>query len=112
MPETYDDSGADATPYVLYDSSSTTWYIIRVDEAVKANKLVKGGDNYYDNLPAANRAGTQTANQIALEIAGLLGDSDTYKKAANQHYVEEAAIAYHDQDVYDYFEKTFPDLFD
>ena len=112
MPETYDDSGADATPYVLYDSSSTTWYIIRVDEAVKANKLVKGGDNYYDNLPAANRAGTQTANQIALEIAGLLGDSDTYKKAANQHYVQEAAIAYHDQDVYDYFEKTFPDLFD
>lgn len=112
MPETYDDSGADATPYVLYDSSSTTWYIIRIDEAVKANKLVKGGDNYYDNLPAANRAGSQTANQIALQIAGLLGDSDTYKKAANQHYVEEAAISYHDQDVYDYFEKTFPDLFD
>ncbi len=112
MPETYDDSAAEATPYVLYDSSSTTWYIIRIDEAVKANKLVKGGDNYYDKLDASYRAGSQTANQIALEIAGLLGDSDTYKKAANQHYVEEAAISFHDQDVYDYFEKTFPDLFD
>lgn len=112
MPETYDASAKDATPYVLYDSSSTTWYIVRVDEAVKANKMLKGGDNYYDNVDATYRAGSETANQIALEISSLLGDSDTYKKAANQHYVEEAAISYHDQDVYDYFEKTFPDLFD
>ena len=112
MPETYDDSGSDTTPYVLYDSSSTTWYIVRIDEAVKANKLVKDGDNYYDKIDKANRAGSQTANQIVWEIAGLLGDSDTYKKAANQHYVEEAAISYHDDTVYSYFEKTFPDLFD
>ena len=112
MPETYDDASADATPYVLYDSSSTTWYIIRIDEAVKANKLVKNGDNYYDTIANANRSGSQTANQIVWEIAGLLGDSDTYKKAANQHYVEEAAISYHDDTVYEYFEKTFPDLFD
>ncbi len=112
MPETYDDASADATPYVLYDSSSTTWYIIRIDEAVKANKLVKNGDNYYDTIAKANRSGSQTANQIVWEIAGLLGDSDTYKKAANQHYVEEAAISYHDDTVYEYFKKTFPDLFD
>ena len=115
MPETYDDSGSDTTPYVLYDSSSTTWYIVRIDDAVKASKLVKDGDNYYDTIAVktpANRAGSQTANQIVWEIAGLLGDSDTYKKAANQHYVEEAAISYHDDTVYDYFEKTFPDLFD
>lgn len=112
MPETYDDASADATPYVLYDSSSTTWYIIRVDEAVKANKLVKNGNNYYDKIGSGNRAGSETANQIVWEIAGLLGDSDTYKKAANQHYVEEAAISYHDDTVYGYFEKTFPDLFD
>ncbi len=112
MPETYDDASADATPYVLYDSSSTTWYIIRIDEAVKANKLVKDGSNYYDKVDAKNRAGSETANQIVWEIAGLLGDSDTYKKAANQHYVEEAAISYHDDTVYSYFEKTFPDLFD
>ena len=115
MPETYDDSGSDTTPYVLYDSSSTTWYIVRIDDAVKASKLVKDGDNYYDTVKdktPANRAGSQTANQIVWEIAGLLGDSDTYKKAANQHYVEEAAISYHDDTVYDYFEKTFPDLFD
>ena len=112
MPETYDDKGADGTPYVLYDSSSTTWYIIRVDEAVKANKLVKTGPNYYDTIESTNRAGSQTANQIVWEIAGLIGDSDSYKKAANQHYVEEAAISYHDDTVYEYFEKTFPDLFD
>ena len=110
MPETYDDSGKDSTPYVLYDSSSTTWYIIRIDEAVKANKLDKDGTNYYDKL--SDRAGTEKANKIVWQIAGLVGDSDNYKKAANQHYVEEAALSYHDQDVYDYFEKTFPDLFD
>ena len=108
MPQKYDSTND--TPYVLYDSSSTTWYIIRVDEAVKANKLIENSGYYYDEL--TGREGKETANQIVWEIAGIKADSDTYKKAANQHYVEEAAIEYHDDYVYDYFEKTFPDLFD
>ena len=112
MPETYD-SSSDA-PYLLYDSGSTTWYIVRVDEAVKANKLLVGGENYYANLAKVPglRSGSETVSEICWEIADLLGDSDTYKKAANQYYVDNAALAYHDQDVYDYFKKTFPDLFD
>ena len=120
MPETYDDASKKAAPYILYDTSSTTWYIIRIDEAVKASKLNESGANYYGKISDDLRSGykvrseddIESANKIVWEIAGLLGDSDTYKKAANQHYVEEAAISYHDQDVYDYFEKTFPDLFD
>ena len=51
-------------------------------------------------------------NQIIWDIADLIGDGDSYKKAARQYFVEKMSISYHDDDVYSYFEKTFPDLFD
>ena len=51
-------------------------------------------------------------DQIVADVAALIADGDTYKKAARQYYVKNAALEYHDQDVYDYFEATFPDLFD
>ena len=93
----------DNIPYVIYDDSSSTSYIVRVDEAVKAPKLKKGGESAYDD---------EKLEKIVLDIASLLADGDSYKKAARQYYVKEAAIAYHDQAIYDYFEETFPDLFD
>ena len=48
-----------------------------------------------------------TSNNI-----GMLSDNDSYTKAAKQEAVEEANLTYHDQNVYDYFEANFPDLFD
>jgi len=84
-------------------NDSSKWYIVRVDEAVKGPKLQKGGNSAY---PA------EKMDQIVADVASLIADGDTYKKAARQYYVKNAALEYHDQDVYDYFESTFPDLFD
>lgn len=108
MPESY--QASNATPYCLYDSDSSTWYIVRIDEAVKASKLVVGGPNSYDKMEG--REGKESQFEIALTLAYMLAESETYTKAANQSYVEEAAIAFHDQAVYDYFKSVFPDLFD
>ncbi len=115
VPESYLPSNE--YPYVIYDESSKTTTIVRVKEAVKQSKLKKlpedataeeiANSDSYDA-----REGGASLHQIALQVASLLSDSDTYKKAANQKAVEDAALAYHDQAVYDYFVSTFPDLFD
>ena len=93
----------DNEPECMLDSSSSTWYILRVDEAVKGPKLQRGGDSAYDD---------DKLDKIVLDVANLIADGDAYKKAARQYYVKKAAVSYHDQAIYDYFKETFPDLFD
>ena len=93
----------DDTPECISDTSSSNWYIIRVDEAVKGPKLQVGGESAYPE---------EKMGQIVQDVATLIADGDAYKKAARQYYVKKAALAYHDQAVYDYFKETFPDLFD
>ena len=104
-------------PYLIYDSASTSWLILRVDEAVKGSKLATSASSSglvtYDELAKAGRRnGKATQNQIVLTVAGLMGNSDTYAKAAKQEIVKASKMSYHDQSVYDYFAETFPDLFD
>jgi len=109
------DETSTSFPYVIYDKTTTTWYVIRVDEAVKLSKLAEGSGSY-DAM--TSHSGTDKTywpifrSTVAYEVAYLLSDTDTYKKSANQYYVEQAAIAYHDDYVYNYFKTTFPDLFD
>ena len=111
-PETY---ASTAHPYVIFDSSSSSWVIVRVDEAVKGPKLSEDPTSVtsYDYMAKQGwRDGKETQNEIVLAITNMLADSDTYTKAARQEIVEAAGITYHDQSVYDYFKSNFPDLFD
>lgn len=112
-PETYDANAQ--RPWLYYDSGSTSWVIIRVDEAVKGPKLAEAEDSVtnYDYLAGLGlREDKETQNQIVWVISDLLGDSDSYRKAARQEILKKADIKYHDQAVYDYFKTNFPDLFD
>ena len=95
----------DPNPYLLYDEASSTWYIARVDEAVKSTKMRVGGS-------LDTKKGVAYRNQVAREIMHLLSDNASYTKSANQYYVEKAALSFHDDDVYNYFADTFPDLFE
>ncbi len=103
VPETYESN--EKYPYCMYDKDSKTWYIVKVEEAVKAPKLSIDSDQNYTAMGKSIR-------DIALNVASLLSDTDSYKKAARQYYVEKMALSYHDQEVYNYFKTTFPDLFD
>ncbi len=104
VPETLEKT--EEYPYCIYDKDSSTWYICRVDEAVKASKLSDDEDSSAFRYDEAKR------DEISWTVADLLGDTDSYKSAARQNYVKEMAISYNDQKVYDYFKSTFPDLFD
>ncbi len=102
-------------PYLIFDSGSSSWVIIRVDEAIKQPKLSDAADsktsyNYLASLGL--RDGKESQNEIVWQATGLISNSDSYTKAARQEILQEANITYHDQNVYDYFETNFPDLFD
>ena len=102
-------------PYAIYDKSSSTWYICRVDQAVRTSKLNTENEENYDNDEVGlgfGEDGSMTLNQVNWEVAELLADTDSYKNACNQAIVKELAMKYHDDTVYKYFEKTFPDLFE
>lgn len=106
-------------PYAIFDQSSSTSYLVRVDEAVKAPKLVldetTGVQSYQNMKEGDNARHTRDFEyqwEIIHEVAKLLASTDSYKKAARQTYVKEMSLQYHDQDVFDYFKSTFPDLFD
>ena len=49
--------------------------------------------------------------QTAREIAKLLGTKESYKTDAYQHYLEKFNLNFSDQELYDYFVATYPDLY-
>ncbi len=106
-------------PYAIFDQSSSTSYLVRIDEAVKSSKLVldkvNGVQSYQNMKEGVNARHTRDFEYqwgIIHEVAKLLASTDSYKKAARQSYVKQMSLEYHDQDVFDYFKSTFPDLFD
>ena len=89
--------------------------------------LWNDGDNYYiveiedivtPSLVSITNDGEQSQDEKddrenkAREIGYSLASSDTYTTNAITYYLEQCNINYHDQDVYDYFNTTYPDLFD
>jgi len=86
-----------------------------VNEAVNASKLGSTTTENYDGMAAhtsdALYGGIYT-EYIARQVAYNMASSETYKSSSNQHWVEKMAINYHDTTIYNYFKKTFPDLFD
>ena len=100
MPANYE-TGTEY-PYLVQDNGK--YYIIKVEEATKAAKLNSSYEkDYY---------GDEKAEIVARKIAYALSSSDTWKKAANTYYVEQMAVIFHDDYVLEYFEHTFPEIFD
>ena len=48
----------------------------------------------------------------AREIGYIVASDTTYTNNALVYYLEQSNINYYDQDVYDYFETTYPELFE
>jgi hypothetical protein len=113
VPENFETSNE--YPYIIYDSSN--WYIVKVDEAVKSAKVSSdstgtGSSAYYDNMAKHAADKDFYGEQVSRQIGYSLASSDTWKKAAEQYYLEQMALVYHDDYVYKYFKTTFPDIFD
>ncbi|HQC32300.1 MAG: hypothetical protein WC160_03335 [Bacilli bacterium] len=89
--------------FVIYDISSSTYYIIKVKEAVSTSKLSRLSDNSYPTLERED---------IAKEVTHVLSAKDSYINNAYESYIKLYSVIYHDTTIYDYFKEQFPDLFD
>lgn len=103
--------------YLRKDSFSTTedsllwndgdnYYIVEIEDIVTPSLVSitnDGGQSQKEKVDRENKART---------IGYSLASSDTYTTNAITYYLEQCNINYHDQDVYDYFNTTYPDLFD
>lgn len=103
--------------YLRKDSFSTTedsllwndgdnYYIVEIEDIVTPSLVSITNDSEQSQDEKVKR------ENKARTIGYSLASSDTYTTNAITYYLEQCNINYHDQDVYDYFNTTYPDLFD
>lgn len=94
-------------PYLVEDG--TNYYIVLVKEATKSSKFATSGtDFYYDSRSNTTLEGERIARKVAYSLSSI----DTWKSDAKAYYVQQMAVMYHDDYVYEYFKSQFPDLFE
>ena len=95
-----------STPDSLLWNDGDNYYIVEIEDIVTPSlvSITNDGEQSQDEkVERENKART---------IGYSLASSDTYTTNAITYYLEQCNINYHDQDVYDYFNTTYPDLFD
>lgn len=98
-------SDAPSTDDILfYDNSSSTYYVVQIEEAISASKLAKEAEN-----PVYS---TDAKEEIINEVAKVIASDDTYRTLSTKHWLEQACIKYHDTVVYEYFKTNYPELFE
>ena len=100
--------GSDITKDILhYDSDSSTYYVVQIEEACSSSKLSKNSNNAYTVA-----RGDTDMEEIVNEVTKVVGTGESYSTLATKYYLEKMEIEYHDDAVYDYFEENYPDLFE
>lgn len=108
LPQTTQ-SGSEDVDFLLYDNDSKTYYIIQIEEAVSSSKLNRNSQNNYTNIH--NDHG-EYMEEVARNIAETMAEGGSYDDQAILFYFENMDLQYYDEDLYDYFVETFPDLFE
>jgi len=85
-------------------NNDSDYYIIEVVDQVSLSTLALSSD--------ASDEERKTIENYARQIGYTIAQDGTYTSNAVLYYLEQSNINYYDQDVYDYFEETYPDLFE
>ncbi len=86
------------------------YYIVQIEEAVSGSKLAKNGNN--SDIYEKDENNPDRKQEIINEVARVVASKDTYQTLSTKHWLEQAAIKYHDTKIYDYFKDNYPELFD
>lgn len=100
---TFPGTASDASSLLYYDSSSTTYYLVRILDVVTNSSLGEGNDSVYDE------AGKR--EQIAREVAYAMANTGTYKNDATIYWLRRTEIDYSDEDFLEYMKSNYQDLF-
>ncbi len=98
FPGTADDSSG----ILYYDTSSKTYYLVRILDVV-TNVTMSREDSVY-NDPAKKE-------QIAREVAYAMSTTGTYKSDATIYWLRRTNIDYSDEDFLEYMKSNYQDLF-
>ena len=94
-------------PYSFIFDEDNSYVIVNIVNAANSTKLnVDHAKSYF-----ALKDDPFFTEQTAREIAKLLGTKESYKTDAYQHYLEKFNLNFSDQELYDYFVATYPDLY-
>lgn len=93
---------------IFYDSSSKTYYVVQIEEAVSSSKFNKSGSWNYEKIKGDRKIMSDYIN----EVAEILVKDDSYQTLSKKHWLSEMKLEYHDTVVYEYFKTNFPELFD
>lgn len=95
-----------------YDSSSKTYYVVQILEAVSSSKMNREPSE--SSINAYNRADTRKADfeDIKNEVCKAVCKGESYNSLAIEHYLKQMKMEFYDQTVYDYFLATYPDVFE
>ena len=97
------EAGAEPTDDILFYEDGK-YYVVQIEEAVSGSKLAK------EQKEATYSE--ERREEIINEVARIIGANDTYRTLSTKHWLEQAALEFHDQKVYDYFKDNYPDLFE
>lgn len=90
----------------IFDEDNS-YVIVNIIDAANSTKLNVEHEKSYVHL----KADPLFTENTAREIAKLLGTKESYKSDAYQHYLEKYNLSFSDQELYDYFVTTYPDLY-
>ena len=102
------EAGSDTNNDMLfYDRSSSTYYIVQIEEAVSSSKMSKTSDNRY----AVTRS-SSVMQEIVNEVAKVIAGGESYTTLSNKYWLEKLNLKLHDTVVYEYFKSNYPELFE
>lgn len=96
----------DQRNFLWYDAGSRSYYLIQIEEAVNTTKMSQTSTANYDEIREEG-----FRELVAGEIAKILATREGSKNSSTLHWLEEAALTFHDQAIFDYFKEQFPDLY-
>ncbi len=91
----------------IFDEDSS-YVIVNIHDAANGTKLNIDNPKGYFTIKEDQPLFTENT---AREIAKLLGTKESYKSDAYEHYLEKYNLKFSDQELYDYFVSTYPDLY-
>ncbi len=97
--------------FLWFDKSASKYYIVEVTEAVSSSKLSETSDKNYEGI-YGEVEGWNKMEDISHDVAKVIAQNDSYKTLSTQYWLKAAAMAYHDDVIYQYFVDNYPDLFD
>lgn len=89
---------------IFYDSSSTAYYLVQINEVVTTGVLAKNSDD--------DEATLKRKKELVKKVSYKMIDSSSYRKDSVVYFLKDAKLEFHNEDFYDYMIDAYPALFD